>query len=311
MASVISAELLHLRRHRPNVATRADPSGTVADPDINEGAAGGGKFWDIAAGPRSRATGSTTTATPGLWPDTDNAGFNISDNYIAHNWAEGIIYEISYNARITNNTFVDNAWGGGPSPALGGFPDAALYISESGSNSQVPGAYGTGFAVTGNAFTDNWGGVVIYENSNRACGISNDSLCTLVAPNIYTLASLCGPHPRWPAPARVPDYVDNCRWKSQNITVAYNTFNVQRRGTSGRTAPWPTPVATTGCSARPGPLRQVSTTEHGRIEPPTRMRGTRSRTTSAIARRTSSQTISIAPAPPSRGDSSDSPRATP
>ena len=63
---------------------------------------------------------------------------------------------------------MDNAWGGGPSPALGGFPDPAIYISESGSDARVAGAYGTAFNVTNNVFTDNWGGVVIYENSNRA-----------------------------------------------------------------------------------------------------------------------------------------------
>jgi hypothetical protein len=88
----------------------------------------------------------------------------------------------------------------------------------------VPGPYGTGFDVTNNVFTDNWGGVVIYENSNRACGVSNDALCTLVAPSTYTLAS-CAAHIPGGLTSSTPDYVDNCRWKSQNITVADNTFN--------------------------------------------------------------------------------------
>ena len=87
-----------------------------------------------------------TTASSGSGTDTDNSGFNISGNYIANNWAEGIIYEVSYNASITDNSFVDNAWGQGPSPALGGFPDPGLYISESGSDSRVSGAYGASFA---------------------------------------------------------------------------------------------------------------------------------------------------------------------
>ncbi len=176
-----------------NVGTTADPTATVADSLVNEGAAGGGKFWDITGGATVTGNWVHGNGYAGLWPDTDNAGFNISGNYIDHNWAEGIIYEASYNGAITGNTFVDNAWGGGPSPALGGFPDAALYLSESGSDPRVPGAYGSAFNVTNNVFTDNWGGVVIYENSNRACGVSNDALCTLVAPGTYTLAS-CAAH---------------------------------------------------------------------------------------------------------------------
>ena len=142
----------------PDVATTSDTVGQVADADAVCGCSGGGKFWDTAGG---TVTGNYVhdNGFVGIWDDTDNSGFNISDNYIANNWAEGIIYEISYNASITDNTFVDNAWGGGPSPALGGFPDPALYISESGSDSRVPGAYGSTFAVSGNVFTDNWGGV--------------------------------------------------------------------------------------------------------------------------------------------------------
>ncbi len=36
----------------------------------------------------------------GLWADTDNRGFDIDDNYIADNYDDGVIYEISYNAQI-------------------------------------------------------------------------------------------------------------------------------------------------------------------------------------------------------------------
>ena len=160
----------------------------------------------------------------GIWADTDNSGFNISGNYIANNWAEGIIYEVSYNASITDNGFVDNAWGQGPSPALGGFPDPGLYISESGSDSRVSGAYGASFSISSNAFVDNWGGVAIYENSNRACGITNDSMCTLIAPSTYTLSSCASNIPNGKT-TNTPDYVDNCRWKAQNISVSNNLFD--------------------------------------------------------------------------------------
>jgi parallel beta-helix repeat protein len=224
IASVLGPSSFTFDVKTANVSTTSDPTATVADSDVNEGAAGGGKFWHITGGATVTGNWIHNNGFAGLWPDTDNAGFNISDNYISDNWAEGIIYEASYNAQITGNTLVDNAWGGGPSPALGGFPDPAIYLSESGSDARVAGAYGTTFKVTDNVFTDNWGGVVVYENSNRACGISNDALCTMVSPSTYTLSS-CAANIPGGSTAATPDYVDNCRWKSQNVSVADNTFN--------------------------------------------------------------------------------------
>jgi hypothetical protein len=44
----------------------------------------------------------------GAWVDTNNSGFDISDNYISNNYAGAIQYEISYNALISDNTLVDN-----------------------------------------------------------------------------------------------------------------------------------------------------------------------------------------------------------
>jgi hypothetical protein len=187
------------------------------------GCAGGGKFW--------QTTNATVTDNyihdnqdPGLWVDTDNAGFNISGNYIANNSAEGLVYEISYNALISNNTFVDNAWGKGPNLGLG-FPDPALYISESGSDPRVKTAYNTSFNVVGNDFIDNWGGVVLWENANRFCSDGSDGVCTMVGPSTFTLSS-CGANLATSNPNQTPDYYDGCRWKTQNVNVSDNTFQL-------------------------------------------------------------------------------------
>ena len=71
------------------------------------GCTGGGKFWDV--------DGATVTNnyvhdnfSVGLWADTNDRAFEFSGNYISGNWDQGIFYEISYNAKITNNTFVRN-----------------------------------------------------------------------------------------------------------------------------------------------------------------------------------------------------------
>jgi hypothetical protein len=185
------------------------------------GCGGGGKFWATSGGV---VTGNYVhnNNDPGLWADTDNTGFDISDNYIANNGAEGIMYEIGYNASITDNTLVDNGWTAGP--ANPGFPTAALYISESGGDARVPGPYSGQFTVSGNLFSNNWGGVVLWENANRFCSDGSDDVCTLVDPSLYTLAS-CGAHLATSTPTSVPDYFDNCRWKTQNVEVSDNTFD--------------------------------------------------------------------------------------
>jgi hypothetical protein len=191
------------------------------------GCSGGGKFWG--------ATNATVTGNyvhgnngVGLWADTDNAGFLISDNYISNNWSEGIMYEISYNAQITSNTLIGNAIGMGSSQDTPGFPDGAIYISESGGDSRVASNYAGQFLISGNVLTDNWGGVVLWENADRYCS-AFDADCTLVDPHVYTLAS-CAANLSEKYPV---DYYDNCRWKTRNVLVENNTLNFTPANVAG------------------------------------------------------------------------------
>ncbi len=188
------------------------------------GCTGGAKFWET--------TGATITgnyvhdnASVGIWADTNNSGFNISDNYFSDNYSEAIIYEISYNASITDNTFVRNALGVGPTNP--GFPEGAIYISESGSDPRVSGPYNTTLSISGNVFTDNWSGVVLWENANRYCGSTANTstgACTLVDPSVFTATS-CSADVPTSTPLGNPDYFDGCRWKTQNVDVTDNTFS--------------------------------------------------------------------------------------
>jgi Right handed beta helix region len=182
------------------------------------GCSGGAKFWGVK--------GATITNNyvhdnhgPGLWADTNNRGFDVENNYIANNAGEGFIYEISYNLRLADNTFVHNAVVAGPH--TGGFPAPAVFISESGADSRIPGPYGHTLAITGNRFTDNWAGVVLWENADRFCGSpANTSTgeCTLVSPKVATIHS-CNATKIFTAP-----YYSNCRWKTQNVLVSRNYF---------------------------------------------------------------------------------------
>ena len=183
------------------------------------GCTGGAKFWDT--------NGATITSNyvhgnlgPGLWADTDNRGFDVENNYFASNQGVGFIYEISYNLRLAHNTFVRNALVAGPN--LGGFPDSAVYISESGADGRVAGRYGDVLAIAANTFIDNWGGVVLWENANRYCGSganTSTGYCTLVNPSVATVGH-CGSS----ALIKTEPYDDDCRWKTQNVLVSHNYF---------------------------------------------------------------------------------------
>jgi hypothetical protein len=192
------------------------------------GCTGGGKFW--------ATNGATVTNNyvhdnrgVGLWADTNNANFLFQGNYIADNAAEGLMYETSYNAAILDNTFVRNALGKGPTNP--GFPASAIYLSESGSDSRVAGPYGASFRIAGNVFTDNWAGIIAWENADRFAGSpanSSSGTTTLVNPTVATEAA-CG------AAAKIAaaPYKDDCRWKTQNVLVTGNTFNLTPANVAG------------------------------------------------------------------------------
>jgi hypothetical protein len=187
------------------------------------GCSGGGKFWQTRG---ASVSGNYVHANKsvGLWMDTDNTGFDVAGNYLATNFSEGIVYEISYNARIVGNTFVHNAVGEGPTNP--GFPTGALYVSGSGSNPMVPGPYGHSFQISDNVFKNNWSGVVLWEDADRYCGSSANTStgsCTLVHPGTYTVTS-CSAHVPTSKPRGSPDFYDNCRWRTQNVIVSHNAF---------------------------------------------------------------------------------------
>jgi len=183
------------------------------------GCTGGGKFWDVdgAVITDNWVHGNHSV---GLWADTNNRSFEIRGNYFQDNYNSGLIYEISYNALIEDNTFVRNALGAGPTNP--GFPTGAIYLSESGSDSRVPGNYNTTLSVKHNTFINNWSGVILWENSNRFCGSpanTSTGFCTLVDPGVVKLQS-CNRHN-----IASPPYYGTCRWKTQNVSVERNLFD--------------------------------------------------------------------------------------
>jgi parallel beta-helix repeat protein len=187
------------------------------DPDC--GCTGGAKFWNVN-GAVIKYNWVHDNMSAGLWADTDNRAFDIEDNYISGNSDAGLIYEISYNALIKDNTFIENGLGAGPKNP--GFPTGAIYISESGADRRVPGGFSKTFLITGNTFTNNWSGVILWENSNRFCNSpanTSTGFCTLVNKKVIRLASC-----KQQNLTRQP-YFSECRWKTQNVLVKGNVFN--------------------------------------------------------------------------------------
>jgi parallel beta-helix repeat protein len=183
------------------------------------GCSGADKFWN-AADVSLIDNYIHNNHGPGIWADTDNANFDVEGNYVSNNDSEAVIYETSYNLRLANNTFVRNALVDGP--GLGGFPDPAVYISESGGDSRVPHSYGPAIEISGNRFTDNWGGVVLWENADRYCSSganTSTGSCTLVNPSVATTSN-CSKS----SLIRTEPYYGGCRWKTQNVRVSGNDF---------------------------------------------------------------------------------------
>jgi len=183
------------------------------------GCSGGGKFWNVV---NAVVTDNWVhdNSSVGLWADTDNAGFEFEGNYLSNNKDVGLQYEISYNAVIEYNTFVRNGVTDGP--ASTGFPTSAIYISESGNDSRVSSNYkDSPFLIAHNIFMNNWGGVILWENSNRFCASPDNTstgYCTMVdqKATLKTCAT--------PSLIESEPYFGDCRWKTQNLLVEFNQF---------------------------------------------------------------------------------------
>jgi hypothetical protein len=192
------------------------------------GCTGGGKFWDVR---NVRVTNNYVhdNLSVALWADTNDNNFLFEGNWIENNDGEAIFWEISYNAAIRNNVIRHNLVASGPERIRSGddFPDAAIYISESGGDARVPyDLVGSPtIDISNNLIEDNYNGVTLWENADRFCGSpanTSSNYCTLVNPSVAKL-STCNASNISKAP-----YYSDCRWKTQNVKVHHNTFTINR-----------------------------------------------------------------------------------
>lgn len=156
---------------------------------------------------------------PGVWVDTNGVDIVVDDNLIEANDRAGVFIEISYNARIRHNTFVGNAVAAGTARGRGAtFPDAAVYVSESGGADglgELPGR----IDIVDNLFVDNWNGVTLWENANRFCSSSentSEGYCTLTGGTIDECADAASTDSEL--------FLNRCRWRTRRVGVRDNTF---------------------------------------------------------------------------------------
>jgi hypothetical protein len=192
------------------------------------GCTGGGKFWDVR---NVRVTNNYVhdNKSVGLWADTNDNNFLFEGNWIENNDGQAIFWEISYNAAIRNNVIRHNLLAVGPEriQSRDNFPDAAIYISESGGDSRVPyDLVGSPtIDISNNLIEDNYNGVTLWENADRFCGSpanTSSGYCTLVNPSVAKQSTCNSTNI-----AKSPYYSD-CRWKTQNVKVHHNTFKMNR-----------------------------------------------------------------------------------
>jgi hypothetical protein len=213
-----------------------------------DGDQGGFKLW--------RTNGATIEGNyihnnwgVGGWADTNNANTTWVNNTITDNESSGITEEISYNFSITHNFIAGNDITDGL--ANNGFPSPAIYISESGSDREFGGipacpeascsgqpSYSSESVISGNTLMDNGGNIFLWQNSNRFCSDSSDSVCTLVdggQSGPFTLSSCAANLPS--ASINTTNYTgnmtgqpredwwDGCTWRTENVAITHNSID--------------------------------------------------------------------------------------
>jgi hypothetical protein len=184
------------------------------------GCTGAMKFWGID-GADITDNWIHDNHGPGIWADTNNNDFLIAGNLIEGNDGSAIIYETSYNAIIRDNVIRRNNLVDGKAFADHGdnFPQAAIYLSESGGDSRLS-ARTDQINIYSNIFEDNWSGITLWENADRFCNSpanSSTDICTLLVNDVSRCIQ--------PGIASTPLFND-CRWKTQRVAIHENRFSV-------------------------------------------------------------------------------------
>ena len=244
-SGLVNNKAIGWHKHNPVPARYRNPECGKVTGDGNQG---GFKLW--------RTNGVTIKDNyihnnwgPGGWADTDNANTTWTGNTITDNEGAGIIEEVSYNFSITGNYIARNDWIGGLNNP--GFPQPAIYISESGSDTTFGGvpacqeaacagqkSYPRQSVISDNTLVDNGGSVFLWQNSNRYCSDGFDGPCTLLAggrsgsftvsackANLPTASVDTTAYAGKRTGTPLEDWWDGCLWRTENVRITRNAID--------------------------------------------------------------------------------------
>ena len=245
LSGLMNNSAIGWHNYNPVPAQYRNPKcGTVS----GDGDQGGFKLWETD-GVMIKDNYIHNNWGPGGWADTNNANTTWTGNTITDNESEAIIEEISYNFSITGNYIANNDWIDGLNNPK--FPQAAIYISESGSDTTfggVPacpeatcahqGSYSTQSVIRGNTLVNNGGNIFLWQNSNRYCSDGADGVCTLVdgissrpftisacKSNIVSASVSTTTYAGNKTGSPSEDWWDGCMWKTENVKITHNTID--------------------------------------------------------------------------------------
>lgn len=181
------------------------------------GCTGGMKFWKTR-GALIEGNWVHHNNGVGVWIDNNNTDVVVNGNWINNNTKEGIMYETSYNGRITWNTLVANTIVSG-SARTDMFPKAAIFVSSSGGNMSTSGA--PEVLVADNTLDGNWNGITVFSDGNRFCGSVTDTSvghCTL-RPGASQQKCI-----EIAKSGNAAAFWDTCYWVTRNVNVQRNTI---------------------------------------------------------------------------------------
>jgi parallel beta-helix repeat protein len=155
--------------------------------------------WEAGGGKAHNTTDLTFKSNyvhnnggPGLWADTNNIDTTFKDNKVNYNWGAGIYDEISFNAKIIDNTVIGNGMASSPGGGdrSGWAWDAGIQLRRSGGLSAA-----TPTIISGNIVEDNYNGISLIESPKTDCTSKSiawhgpcDVKNVLVANNWVTMA---------------------------------------------------------------------------------------------------------------------------
>jgi hypothetical protein len=151
-------------------------------PMQDDGMSGGTKFWG-SRNIRTKSNLVTGNHGPGIWYDTNNFDSLIDNNWIEANRREGIMYETSYNAIVSNNYLRNNSVTRTPADDIR--TDSSIYISNSsgaqlyenigGVATPIQSPMSGRILVTNNFVEANKWPITIFHRAGRFCSSSLES----------------------------------------------------------------------------------------------------------------------------------------